>query len=91
MPQGLCPSHGAENENDKNIQNLASVLLSLRISPLFLVLIATIVLFYAAVLSFNVVHIQLIGSGIVIFSGLLNVILINQSIETFYYLVGALI
>jgi hypothetical protein len=71
----------------KNIQNLASVLLSLRISPLFLVLIATIVLFYAAVLSFNAVYIQSIGCG---FSGLFHMPLISQSTETYFYLVGVL-
>ena len=46
---------------------LAIALPSLRISPLFRIAL-TFVLFYAAVLSFNVVYIQSIGSGIEIFS-----------------------
>ena len=70
---------------------LAIALPSLRISPLLLIRIATIALLYAAALSFNVVYIQSIGSGIGIFSGLFHVTLISQSIETFLYLVGALI
>jgi hypothetical protein len=70
---------------------LAIALPSLRISPLLLIRIATIALLYAAALSFNVVYIQSIGSGIGIFSGLFHVTLISQSIETFFYLVGALI
>ena len=49
---------------------LAIALPSLRISPLLLIRIATIALLYAAALSFNVVYIQSIGSGIGIFSGL---------------------
>ena len=40
---------------------------------------------------FIVIYIQSIGSGIGNFSGLFHVILISQSIETFFYLVGALI
>src|SRR5439155_10007356 len=67
---------------------LAIALPSLRISPLLLIRIATIALLYAAALSFNVVYIQSIGSGIGIFSGLFHVTLISQSI---LYLVGALI
>jgi hypothetical protein len=49
---------------------LAIALPSLRISPLLLIRIATIALLYAAALSFNVVYIQSIGSGIGIYSGL---------------------
>jgi NADH-ubiquinone oxidoreductase chain 2 len=70
---------------------LAIVLPSLRISPLLLIRIATIALLYAAALSFNVVYIQSIGSGIGIFSGLFHETLISQSIETFFHIVGALI
>jgi hypothetical protein len=66
------------------------VLHTLRISPLLLIRIATIALLYAAALSFNVVYIQSIGSGIGIFSGLFHVVLTPQGTETFFYLVGAL-
>ena len=70
---------------------LAIALTSLRMFPLLLIRIATIALLYAAALSFNVVYIQSIGSGIGIFSGLFHVTLISQSIETFVYFLGALI
>jgi len=53
----------------KNI--LAIVLPSLRISPLLLIRVVTIVSLYVAALSFNVVYIQSIGSYIGIFSALL--------------------
>jgi len=69
---------------------LAIVLPSLRISPLLLIRIATIVLFYVAALYLSVVYIQSIGSDIVIFSGLFQGTLKGQSIETFFYLVNAL-
>ena len=51
---------------------LAIVLPSLRMSPLLIARIVTIVLFYATVLSLSVVYIQSIGSGISIFGDLLN-------------------
>jgi hypothetical protein len=50
---------------------LAIVLPSLRISPLLLIRVVTIVSLYVAALSFNVVYIQSIGSYIGIFSALL--------------------
>nr|QWC53673.1 LAGLIDADG homing endonuclease [Rhizoctonia solani] len=62
--------------------NLAIVLPSLRISSQLLIGIATIALHYAAALSFIVVYIQSIGSGIGIFSGLFPVTLISQNVET---------
>nr|QVG61542.1 hypothetical protein [Rhizoctonia sp.] len=68
-----------------------SPLLLIRISPLLLIRIATIALLYAVALSFNVVNIQSIGSGKGIFSGLFHVTLISQSIETFFYILVALI
>jgi len=62
------------------INILAIVLPSLRISPLLIIRIATIVLLYATALSLNVVYIQSIGSGIGIFSGLFQD---NSFIELF--------
>jgi NADH-ubiquinone oxidoreductase chain 2 len=70
---------------------IAIALPSLRISPLLLNRIASIALFYAAALSFNVVYIQSIGSGVGIFSGLFHVTLISQSIEILFYILGAII
>jgi hypothetical protein len=49
---------------------LAIALPSLRISPLFLIRIATIALLYTVAISNFVIYIQSIGSGIGIFSGL---------------------
>jgi hypothetical protein len=72
------------------INNLLAIALpSLRISPL--IRIATIVLLYAAALSFSVVYIQSIGLGIGVFSGLFHVTLISQSIEIFFKILDALI
>jgi len=51
---------------------LAIALPSLRISPLLLIRIATIVLLYAVAISIFVIYIQSIGSGIGIFSGLFH-------------------
>ena len=53
------------------INNISAIALpSLRISPLLLIRIVTIALFYAAALLISVVYIQSIGSGIGNFSGL---------------------
>jgi hypothetical protein len=73
----------------KNINILAIELPSFRISPL--IRIAAIVSLYAVAVLFIVIYIQLIGSGIGIFSGLFHVIFISQSIEIFFKIVGALI
>ena len=75
----------------KNNHILAIALPSLRISPLLIIRIAAIVLLYAVAVLFTVIYIQSIGSGIGIFSGLFHVTLISQSLETFFYVVGALI
>jgi uncharacterized RDD family membrane protein YckC len=54
----------------KNNHFLALALPSLRISPLLIIRIVTIVLLYVVAVLFTVIYIQSIGSGIGIFSGL---------------------
>jgi LAGLIDADG DNA endonuclease family len=68
---------------------LAIALPFLRISPLLLIRIATFALFYATALYFSADYIHSIGSGIGIFSGLFNMTLNGQSIETNLFLVNA--
>jgi|HubBroStandDraft_5_1064220.scaffolds.fasta_scaffold22035_2 NADH-ubiquinone oxidoreductase chain 2 len=53
--------------------------------------ISAIILFYAGVLSFNALYIQSIGSGIGIYSGLFQVTLITQFMDTFLLIIGSLI
>ena len=61
------------------------------ISPILLTRITSIILLYAAALSFNALYIQSIGYGIGIFSGLFQVTSVSQSIDTFIFLIGAII
>lgn len=62
-----------------------------KISPLTFSRITSIFFLYSAFLAFNVLHINSIGSGIGIYSGLYQVTSISQSIEIFIYLIGALV
>ena len=61
------------------------------ISPLLLTRISSIVFIYAGALSLNALYIQSIGSGIGIYSGLFQVTTISQLLDTFIFIVGALI
>lgn len=69
----------------------AVALPNVNISPVLLTRVASIVLLYAAALSFNALDIQAIGSGVGIYSGLFQVSSVSQSIDTFIFLVGAMI
>ena len=53
--------------------------------------IAAIVFIYAGALSLNAFYIQSIGSGIGIYSGLFHVTTVSQLLDTFIFLMGALI
>lgn len=53
--------------------------------------ISAIILLYAGALAFNAYNIQSIGSGIGIYSGLFQVTLISQFIDTFLLIIGSLI
>ena len=61
------------------------------ISPLLLTRISSIVFIYAGALSLNALYIQSIGSGIGIYSGLFQVTTVSQLLDTFIFIVGALI
>jgi NADH-ubiquinone oxidoreductase chain 2 len=51
--------------------------------------ISAIILFYAGALAFNAYYIQSIGSGIGIYSGLFQVTLITQFMDTFLLIIGS--
>ena len=61
------------------------------ISPLLFTRLTSIIFLYSAALSLNALFAQCIGSGLAIYSGLFQVTYLSQSIETFIYLLGALI
>lgn len=61
------------------------------ISPINLARVASIMLLYSAFLSFNVLYLECLESGIGIYSGLYQISTISQSIETFIYVIAALI
>ena len=60
-------------------------------SLIFLKIISSIIFLYTGALSFNAFYIQLIGSGIGIYSGLFHVTIISQLLEVFLLLIGSLI
>src|ERR1700761_2637314 len=70
---------------------IAIALPNVKISPILCTRLASIILIYSAALSLNGLYVQCIGSGIGIYSGLFQVTILSQSIETFIYLIGALI
>lgn len=70
---------------------IAVALPTVKISPILLTRVTSIVLLYAAALSFNALSIQAIGSGVGIYSGLFQVTSVSQSVDTFIFLVGAVI
>ena len=64
---------------------------SFKLSPILLTRITTIILFYSGALALNAFHIQSIGSGIGIYSGLFHVTTISQQLDIFILLIGGLI
>nr|YP_009711097.1 NADH dehydrogenase subunit 2 [Turbinellus floccosus]QGI24492.1 NADH dehydrogenase subunit 2 [Turbinellus floccosus] len=62
-----------------------------QITPIFFTRIAALAFIYSGVLTFNALHIQSIGSGIGIYSGLFQVTYYSLFFETFLYVVGAII
>lgn len=69
----------------------AVALPNVKISPLLLIRVTAIALIYAAALSFNGSYIQAIESGVGIYSGLFQVTSLSQFMDTFIFLVGAVI
>jgi NADH-ubiquinone oxidoreductase chain 2 len=70
---------------------IAVALPTVKISPLLLIRVTSIILLYAAALSFNAMYIQAIGSGLGIFSGLFQVTSVSQAIDVFIFTIGALV
>jgi NADH-ubiquinone oxidoreductase chain 2 len=62
-----------------------------KITPILFSRITSIMLIYAAILTFNVLHLDIIDSGLGIFSGYFQVSNISLSLEIFIYVIGALI
>lgn len=70
---------------------LAIALYSLKITPILFIRVTAILLLYSAALTYNTLFIQLIGSGIGIYSGLLNITVISQMMEIFIYIIASVI
>ena len=61
------------------------------ISPILFTRITSIVFIYAGALSFNAFYIQSIGSGIGIYSGLFQVTVVSQLLDTFIFIIASFI
>ena len=70
---------------------IVAIALPTKISPLQFARLSSIAFLFSAFLSFNVLHLESLGNGIGLFSGLYHVSPISQSIEIFIYIIGALI
>ena len=70
---------------------MAVALPTVRISPILLIRVTSIILLFAAALSFNASYIQAIGSGVGIYSGLFQVTAITQVIDCFIYTIAAFV
>ena len=74
---------------------LTSLLLAIplysSITPALLTRITSIILLFSAVLSFNSLYVQAIGSGLGLYSGLFHVTNVTQFMEVFLYTVGAVL
>nr|AYE93343.1 NADH dehydrogenase subunit 2 [Termitomyces sp.] len=66
-------------------------LINNHISPVYFTRISALIFLYSSVLTFNMLYIQSIGSGLGIYSGLFQVTVISQFMELFIYLIGFLI
>jgi len=70
---------------------VAKALPLIRISSTHFTRISAIILLLSGILSFNILYIQSIGSGIGIYSGLFQITTISQTIELFLLLIGSII
>ena len=70
---------------------VAMALHSKYITPILFTRIGAIVFIYSGALSFNALYIQLIGSGIGIYSGLFHVTTVSQFLDIFIFIIGSLI
>lgn len=70
---------------------VAKALPLIRISNIHFTRISAIILLLSGILSFNILYIQSIGSGIGIYSGLFQITNISQTIEIFLLIIGSII
>ena len=70
---------------------VAKALPLIHISTIHFTRVSAIIFIYSGVLTFNTFYIQSIGSGLGIYSGLLQINIINQTMEIFIYLIGSFI
>ena len=70
---------------------VAKALPLIRISNIHFTRISAIILLLSGILSFNILYIQSIGSGIGIYSGLFQITNISQTIEIFFLFIGSII
>lgn len=70
---------------------MAVALPNVSLSPTLLTRVTSLVLLYAAALSYNAFDLQGIGEGVSVFSGLFQVTSVSQSIDTFIFIIGAII
>jgi NADH-ubiquinone oxidoreductase chain 2 len=70
---------------------VAKALPLIKISSIHFTRISAIILLLSGILSFNILYIQSIGSGIGIYSGLFQITNISQTIELFLLIVGSII
>ncbi len=70
---------------------VAKALPLIKISSIHFTRITAIILILSGILSFNILYIQSIGSGIGIYSGLFQITNISQTIELFLLIIGSMI
>jgi NADH-ubiquinone oxidoreductase chain 2 len=70
---------------------IAVALPNIKISPLLLLRVTSIVFLYAAALALNASHIQAIGSGVTIFSGLFQTSSLSTAFDAFIFTTAAVI
>ena len=70
---------------------VAKALPLIKISSIHFTRISAIILILSGILSFNILYIQSIGSGIGIYSGLFQITNISQTIELFLLIIGSII
>lgn len=70
---------------------VAKALPLIKISSIHFTRISAIILILSGILSFNILYIQSIGSGIGIYSGLFQITNISQTIELFLLIIGSMI
>jgi len=70
---------------------MAVALPNVQLTPVLLTRVTSLVLLYTAALSFNALDLQGIGEGVSIYSGLFQVTSVSQSVDTFIFVIGAMI